>query len=110
MLLQKTKTTLADIEISPDFVPVFPIIIEPAELLKEINAQLGAMIAYADFQVEADNLRAIYPKPISAGDSEAIQKAFDELPIVPEPQEYLWRHTYGRYKADYNNLKRELGL
>jgi len=109
-MLMKAKAQLAKVKISPDFVPVFPTIIEPADMLKEIDAQLGVMIKYSDFQVEAKKLMAYYPELMSMGDTEGIKNAFEALPKVPAPTEYLWTNTHSRYMVDYKALQKELGL
>ena len=109
-ILQKAKASLSQIKISQDFVPAFPVIIEPSELLEEINAQLGAMITYADFQTEANKLVALAPELMSLGNTETIKKAFEALPKVPAPTEYLWGNPYNRYMIDYDALKKELNI
>jgi len=109
-MLMKAKTQLAKVKISPDFVPVFPSIIEPEELLKEIDAQLFAMIKYADFQLQAKKLMTSYPELMSAADTEGIKRAFEALPKVPAPKEYLWVNAFARYWIDNNALSKELKI
>ena len=109
-MLRKAKAQLAKVRMAPDFVPVFPTIIEPADMLKEIDAQLGAMITYADFQTEAKKMMTYYPELMGMGDTEGIKNAFEALPKVPAPTEFLWTNTYERYLIDYKTLSKELGL
>jgi len=109
-ILTDAKKVLKQIKLAEGFVSVFPAAISPAEMLKEIEAELDVMITYADFQVEASKLMAYYPELESMGDAEGVKKAFEALPKVPEPQEYLWHHIYGRYETDHKSLKKELGL
>ena len=107
--LMQARTRLTKVKIPLDFVPVFPTVIAPQDLIQEIDAQLGAMIKYADFQVEAKKLMAFYPELMSSGDMEGIKNAFGALPKVPAPTEYLWVNTFSRYQIDYNALSKELG-
>ncbi len=89
--------------ISPDFVPVFPLIVEPAELLKEIDIQLGIMITYADFHIQATELRVLFPELSAVDDLAGIKEAFEELPKIPEPDEHMWMQIYIRYRFDYRS-------
>jgi len=68
------------------------------------------MIMYADFQVEANKLVALAPELMSLGDTDAIRKAFEALPKVHPPMEYLWVNAYSRYMIDYEALKKELNI
>ena len=42
-LIQKARKTIKEVEISPDFTPVFPLVLSYDELFKEIEAQLAVM-------------------------------------------------------------------
>jgi len=106
ILLREARKRLEKVKISPDFVPVFPVIIEPGALIKEIGAHLMTMIQYAEFQSGAKKLMATYPLPVSSEDRDEVKIAIVALPVVPAPEEYLWVHTYSRYRIDYNALVR----
>jgi hypothetical protein len=109
-VIRHARETLADVQIDPDFVPAFPLIISPQDLLAEIAAQFEAIAKYNEFHLAVVKLMEYYPELQSMGDTAAIQEAFNELPKVPAPEEYLWVHIYGRYSADLANLRKELGL
>jgi hypothetical protein len=106
-LIRRAKRTIADVRISADFVPAFPLIIEPEDLIKEIAAQLDVIEPYLQFHVAAADLLLMKEK----GASEAeISRAFEALPKVSGSNEYLNRNVPGRYFFDLQKLRKELGL
>ena len=109
-IIQEARETLADVRMDPAFVPAFPQIISPEELLKEISAQFEAIGKYNEFHLAVIRLMEYYPELQGMGDTAAIEEAFNKLPKVPAPEEYLWVHIYGRYTTDLENLRKELGL
>ena len=106
-LIRRAKRTIADVRISADFVPAFPLIIEPQDLIREIAAQLDLIEPYLQFHVAAADLLQMKEK----GASEAeISKTFEDLPKVSGSNEYLNRNVPGRYWFDVRKLHEELGL
>jgi len=109
-IIRRARRTLADVRIAPDFVPAFPEIISPEELVVEISAQLGTIARYNEFHLAVVKLLEFYPELQAMGDKAGIAEAFDALPKVPPPTEYLWTHIYSRYLADLKALREELDL
>ncbi len=109
-VIHRARKTLATVRIAPGFVPVFPEIIAPRDLLVEIAAQLNAIAKYNEFHLAVIKLMEFYPELQSMGDTQGIAEAFAALPKVPAPTEYLWVHIYNRYLQDLKALRKELGL
>ena len=106
-LIQRTRAALKKIKIASDFVPAFPLIIQPNELIEEIKVQLDIMSIHFEFQVGAAKLL----KMKSRGESkDKIAKTFEALPEIPFPTEYLWTFTYVRYEKEKNILREYLEL
>jgi len=109
-IIRRARETLAGVDIAPNFVPVFPQVVSPEELLVEISAQLDVIAKYNQFHLAVVKLLEFYPELQGMGDTEGIVEAFEALPKVPAPTEFLWVHVYSRYREDLKALREELGL
>jgi hypothetical protein len=106
-LIRQAQATLGQIEIAPDFVPAFPLVIPPRELIQEMRAQVDGLATYVEFLVGAARLQE---KKASGEAPAAILKAFQALPQVPAPEEYLTRYIHNKYLRNLAALRKELGL
>jgi hypothetical protein len=106
-IIQQARDALTQVRIAPGFVPVFPTIVEPQELIREINAHLQIIATHIDIRIKAARLREMkrQGKP-----KEQIAEAFKTLPGIPAPQDYLWKHTHLRCWQDLRALQEELEL
>lgn len=105
--LEAAQKTLESVRIAPHFVPAFPLIIQPAEMIQEIRAQLDTLHTYLEFQVGASRLRAMKE---GEANKQRLTQELNLLPKVPPSEEYLWDGVYKRYQGRLSALRQQLGL
>ncbi len=105
--LEEAQKVLQSVRVAPDFVPAFPLVIQPADLLRETEAQLNVLHTYLEFQEAANRVLGMKRRGESR---EKLIQAVDALPKVPPPDEYLWQGVYKRYQGRLSDLRRALGI
>ena len=100
-LILHARAELEEVKIASDFVPAFPLIIQPSELIEEMKVQLDIMAVNFEFQSGAAKLLEMKERGES---QDEIRTAFEALPKVPFPTEYMWVFTYVEYEREKQAL------
>ncbi len=105
--IAKAEKIIKQVKIDKEFVPVFPLIMEPDGLVSEIKGSLLLLRAYTEKHIKMLELLKLHDNGASSAE---LQKAFDELPTVQESEEYLDKNFVDRDFIEKKYLKAELGL
>lgn len=103
----EAEKIIGQVKIDKEFVPVFPLIMAPGDLVGEIKGSLELLRAYTENHLK---MLAVLKLHDNGATPTELQKAFDGLAVFQASREYLDKNFVDRDFLERKLLKTELGL